>query len=273
MLKKVLTIFVAAALLASLTVTAFAEPADTAAPTAPATTAPTDTAAPSAPASTAPAATPMSDDALKAFTARIKEMTVQVKAIRTQLAEEVKLDRKLQPRIRSLKGITKPDPAQAAAYEAELKPLTEQLRDLTQQLKKEDAKKDKKRDQAKIDSLKAAILDVEARIAAVNEKYKDLIAQIHKNNSSRSSLKELRRQLQPMYNGLKPLIDEARNLDRDIGRLIVSLKAALQANDAAKASEIIDGILAKLDLLKANIAKRIAIRGDIQKVLDSYKIQ
>lgn len=253
MSKKLITIIVALAVTAAMGVTVFAHPADM-----------------NAPAGVAPASTTEPGEDTDEFVALIKKMSQTIKAVRTQLQAEKQLDQKLRSEIRSLKSVKGPDESQLAAYNAELEPLEARLKDLQKGLKKEENEK-KNLNEAKIAELKEQIVQTEAAIAAVKEKYRDVLAQAEKNNSWRSELKELRKKLQPMYASLKAKITESKKLSQEVNALVESLKAALEAGDAAKAADITSQILAKLDALKANIAERIAQRNQMLDIINNYK--
>lgn len=291
MIKKILAAAIATILLASLTVTAFAAPDETTAPTD--TTAPVESTAPAdstAPAPTvAPAGTSAPTDS-NLFIERVKAMRAEVNALRALLKTEREYDQKVRSEIRSLQGIVKQDTETVKKYYAEAKELKNKLKDLNNQLKKalhpndkkgegkwdhgkrDDSKKnDGKPDEALIADLKAKILVVENDIAALKAKYQPLLDQLKNNREGRRSLKPLRELLDSKYDALKPLIREAQDLSRDVHDLMKYLKAAIEANDLTKATEIVEQILAKFELQKANINARIAIRKEMSTILDNYK--
>ena len=253
MSKKLITIIIALAITAAIGATVFAEPSGV-----------------DAPEGVAPASTAEPGKDTDEFVALIQEMSRNIKALRTQLQAEKQLDQKLRSEIRSLKSVKGPDESQLAAYKAEIQPLEAQPKELRKDLKKEENEK-KNPNEAKIAELKAQIAQTEADIAAVNEKYKDVLAREEKNNSWRSELKELRKKLQPMYAALRAKITESKKLSQEVNALVESLKAALEAGDAANASDITDQMLAKLDALKANIAERVAQRNQMLEIINGYK--
>lgn len=262
MSRKFVSVIVAIAIMASMSITVFADPADTTAPAGSA--APTESVNPAG----SPAPVAGNDEDVNTLTAQVKTMREQVKALRAQLQSEKQLDQQMRAQIRSLKKIATPDANQIKAYETDLKPLTAKLKELTKELKKEENKKGKKRDETKIAELKNQINDVKTAIEAVNAKYKDLQGQIDTNKNAHIQLKELRKKLQPMYASLRTKINEAKALNKEIDKLVIGLKAALQVNDAGKATDVVKQVLARMDALKLNIARRIAIR---EQMLDTMK--
>lgn len=269
-MKKVLSAILAALLLASMSPIAFAAPDETGAPAV--TAMPTET--------TAPAATPAPAKEPNPFIEQVKAMRQEVRALRELLETERDYDRQLRAQIKEIQGVVKQDTAKVKEYTAQLKELTRKLGQLTKKLEQQTKKLEKPAKGKKpaadnsqsINDLKKQIQAVKDEIAALKAKYQPLADQVKNNKNGRRSLQPLRQLLKSKYEALKPLVRDGKALNDEIRQLTVhNLKDALKANDTDKATQVIGQIRAKVELLKANINARIAIRLEMRAILDNYK--
>lgn len=273
-MKKVLSAILAALLLVSMSATALAIPDETAAPTDTAqptgTTAPTETVAPST--------TPEPTKQPNPFIEQVKAMRAEVRALRELLKTEKEYDRQVRDQIKAIQGVVKLDTEKVKAYTAQLKELTKKLGQLTKELAKlEKPAKGKKPavdNSKKINELKQTIQALKDEIAALKAQNQPLVDQVKNSKNGRRSLLPLKQQLKAKYEALKPLVRAAKTLNDEIRQLTVhDLKDALKAGDTEKATLAVEQIRAKIELLKANINARIAIRLEMRAMLDAYKAQ
>lgn len=252
--KKVLSMILAAVMLLTMTVTAFAAPDNTAAPAA--TITPTATA----------------NAASDAFLQQVKDLHDKVTALQVKLADERQYDRQIQAGINASKGIVEADKDNIKTFTKQLKEIDKKIAKLQRELAAAKKKHGKKQDPAAIVKIQSELQAAKDEKAALAAQYQPLIDQIHGNALGRRSLKPLRELLKPKYAELKPLFQASKDLSKSINAMIVDLKDAMQAGDMQKATDLVAQIDVKISQLESNINARIAIREEMKKILDDYKV-
>jgi chromosome segregation ATPase len=203
------------------------------------------------------------------LTSQFNALNKEIKTVRHNLEKERALDQALYGKIKNIRNMIQVDPDKLAAYRLEMKPLTDQL----SSLKKDLATAIKNNDTAAADALMLKFKDTLAQISAVKAKYPDIVTALQHKHHVFSDIKVLKNDLEPKYAELKVLVTKAKTINADIETLAKAFRAAVKANDTAKATDLLSQLTAKKVELKENLMVRVDLRKQITALMTKCLIK